>query len=142
LVILFYRLCLILSLLYRTFSHRFKHFLLHFVATHVHALLYWAFSHRFTRNIVAFCRKRCLRTFVKILARSLFFLAGSLFSFPCLSQILSSTPEATALLPDRSPIGDLGPHLGTRVPMRTFFRFWVPIFFQGPHFLYFRPKNA
>ena len=63
-----------------------------FVATHVYALLYWAFPHRFTHNLVAFSRKRRLRAFVKILAGSLFFLAGSLFSFPCLSQILSSTP--------------------------------------------------
>ena len=63
-----------------------------FVTTHVYALLYWAFSHRFTHNLVAFCRKRRLRAFVNILAGSLFFLVGRLFSFPCLSQILSSTP--------------------------------------------------
>ena len=35
----------------------------------------------------------------------------------------------------------MGPHLGTWVPMGTFFRFWVPIgspfVLQGPHFLYF-----
>ena len=40
----------------------------------------------------------------------------------------------------------VGPHLGTRVPMGTFFSFWVPkrspFSFQGPHFPYFRLKNA
>ena len=40
----------------------------------------------------------------------------------------------------------MGPHLGTRVPMGTFFRFWVPIgspfFLLGPHFLCFKLKNA
>merc|ERR1712032_1086559 len=40
----------------------------------------------------------------------------------------------------------VGPHLGTWVPMGTFFRFWVPIgspfVLQGPHFLYFKLKSA
>ena len=44
-----------------------------------------------------------------------------------------------ALLPSGSPFGDLGPH-------GDLFQFLgpqkVPIFFQGPHFLYFRLKNA
>ena len=44
------------------------------------------FSPTFTHFFVEFCRDRRLRAFSKILARSL-------FSFPCLSQILSSTPE-------------------------------------------------
>ena len=87
----FYRLCLILSLLYRTFPQRFTHFLWHFVATHVYTLLYSAFSHRLNHNLVAFCCKS-LRAFVKNLAGSLFFLAGSLFSSRCLSQNLRSPP--------------------------------------------------
>jgi len=40
----------------------------------------------------------------------------------------------------------VGPHLGTRVPMGTFFSFWVPkrspFSFQGPHFPYFGLMNA
>ena len=36
----------------------------------------------------------------------------------------------------------VGPHLGTLVPMGTKISFLVPIFFQSPHFLHFRPKNA
>ena len=36
----------------------------------------------------------------------------------------------------------VGPHLGTLVPMGTKMRFLVPIFIQSPHFLYFRLKNA
>ena len=44
-----------------------------------------------------------------------------------------------ALLPSGSPFGDPGPH-------GDLFQFLgpqkVPIFFQGPHFLYFRLKNA
>ena len=36
----------------------------------------------------------------------------------------------------------VGPHLGTLVPMGTNVSFLVPIFFQSPHFLHFRPKNA
>ena len=43
------------------------------------------FSPTFTHFLVESCRDRRLRAFSKILARSL-------FSFPCLSQILSSTP--------------------------------------------------
>ena len=43
------------------------------------------------------------------------------------------------LLPSGSPFGDPGPH-------GDLFQFLgpqkVPIFFQGPHFLYFRLKNA
>ena len=38
----------------------------------------------------------------------------------------------------------VGPHLGTRVPMGTFFRFWVPKrspFFQGPHYLPFQAEE-
>ena len=35
-----------------------------------------------------------------------------------------------------------GAHLGDPVPMGTFFSFWVPILCQGPHFFYFRLKNA
>ena len=40
---------------------------------------------------VEFCRDRRLRTFVKILAKSL-------FSYPCLGQNLSSTPGSTVVL--------------------------------------------
>ena len=44
-----------------------------------------------------------------------------------------------ALLPSGSPFGDPGPH-------GDLFQFLgpqkVPIFFQGPHFIYFRLKNA
>ena len=44
-----------------------------------------------------------------------------------------------SLLPSGSPFGDPGPH-------GDLFQFLgpqkVPIFFQGPHFLYFRLKNA
>ena len=36
----------------------------------------------------------------------------------------------------------VGPHLGTLVPIGTKISFLVPIFFQSPHFLHFRPKNA
>ena len=47
--------------------------------------------------------------------------------------------ELRALLPSGSPFGDPGPH-------GDLFQFLgpqkVPIFFQGPHFLYFRLKNA
>ena len=43
----------------------------------------------FTHFFVEFCRDRRLRAFSKISK----ILASSLFSFPCLSQILSSTPE-------------------------------------------------
>ena len=46
---------------------------------------------------------------------------------------------AYSLLPRGSPFGDPGPH-------GDLFQFLgpqkVPIFFQGPHFLYFRLKNA
>ena len=42
--------------------------------------------------------------------------------------------------------GHMGPHLGDRVPMGTFFSFGVPIgspfLFQGPHCVYLRLKNA
>ena len=43
-------------------------------------------STRFMHYFVEFCRDRRLRAFVKILA-------NSLFSYPCLGQNLSSTPE-------------------------------------------------
>ena len=47
--------------------------------------------------------------------------------------------DSDALLPRGSPFGDPGPH-------GDLFQFLgpqkVPIFFQGPHFLYFRLKNA
>ena len=36
----------------------------------------------------------------------------------------------------------IGPHLGTLGSMGTKISFLVPIFFQSPHFLHFRPKNA
>ena len=40
----------------------------------------------------------------------------------------------------------VGSHLGTLVPMGTKISFlvpiWSPFFFQSPHFLHFRPKNA
>ena len=71
-------LCFILALLYRTFSHRFPHFLLR----HVYALLYWAFPHRFKHNLVA-------KDVYALLLKSL---PGVFFPFPCLSQILRSTP--------------------------------------------------
>ena len=45
----------------------------------------------FTHFFVEFCRDRRLRAFSKISK----ILASSLFSFPCLSQILSSTPGGT-----------------------------------------------
>ena len=47
------------------------------------------FSSHFRTFIVEFCRDRRLRAFPKILK----ILASSLFSFPCLSQILSSSPD-------------------------------------------------
>ena len=49
------------------------------------------FSPTFTHFFVEFCRDRRLRAFSKILARSL-------FSFPCLSQILSSTPVTMIMI--------------------------------------------
>merc|ERR1712183_302862 len=49
------------------------------------------------------------------------------------------TALSLSLLPSGSPFGDPGPH-------GDLFQFLgpqkVPIFFQGPHFLYFRLKNA
>ena len=40
-----------------------------------------------------------------------------------------------ALLPRWSPLGDFGPHGDQN-------EFFGPLFFQSPHFLHFRPKNA
>ena len=43
------------------------------------------------------------------------------------------------LLPHWSPFGDFGPHGDQN---QFFGPHLVPIFFQSPHFLHFRPKNA
>ena len=80
-----------------------------FLISSIHQLTYYIY--RFTHFFVVFCRifllgifpqiyawscrERSLCAFVKILAKSLFFLAGSLFSFPCLSQNLSNTPDSS-----------------------------------------------
>ena len=48
----------------------------------------------FTHFFVEFCRDRRLRAFSKISK----ILASSLFSFPCLSQILSSTPGLRSII--------------------------------------------
>ena len=45
--------------------------------------------------------------------------------------------SSPALASTRHHCSHMGPHLGPRVPMGTFFRCWVPIFFEGPHFLLF-----
>ena len=52
---------------------------------------FWGFTHFF----VEFCRDRRLRAFYKIFK----ILASSLFSLPCLSQILSNTPDIAVLSP-------------------------------------------
>ena len=62
-----------------------------FVATDVYALFFvnsGLFSSHFRTFIVEFCRDRRIRAFSKKFK----ILASSLFSFPCLSQILSTTP--------------------------------------------------
>ena len=51
------------------------------------------------------------------------------------SMIARSVP----LLPNWSPFGDFGPHGDQN---EFFGPHLVPIFFQSPHFLHFRPKNA
>ena len=104
---------IILSLLYRTFSHRLRFFLSRHTFTHFSVE---HFPLRFTHFFGAFCRDTftqfCieyfptdLRTFLSNFvatevyalllnpSQESFFLAGSLFSFPCLSQNLSSPPE-------------------------------------------------
>ena len=58
-------------------------------------LLFFVKFRYFSHIFVEFCRGRCFCAFSKILARSL-------FSFPCLSQILSSTPDIHWLLMFRS----------------------------------------
>ena len=54
---------------------------------------------KFTHFFVKFCRDRRLRAFYKIFK----ILASSLFSFPCLSQILSSSPVLTDKVCTRWP---------------------------------------
>ena len=44
------------------------------------------------------------------------------------------TPFACVLELGGSHCGQVGPHLGTRVPIGTVFSLWVPILCQGPHF--------
>ena len=53
--------------------------------------LWWTFTHKFTYIFVAFCRDRCLHTFVKILS-------WRFLSNPILSQNLSSTPDSVFAL--------------------------------------------
>ena len=71
----------------------------------------------FTHFFVEFCRDRHLRAFSKILK----ILASSLFSFPCLGQILSNTPEGVPEPLRPSPLGLEGLEGSRRSRRRTCF---------------------
>ena len=50
-------------------------------------------------------------------------------------NLITLNDNPSALLPRWSPLGDFGPHGDQN-------EFFGPLFFQSPHFLHFRPKNA
>ena len=74
----------------------------------------------------------------KVIFHSFIINSGPPFSAADLARMF---PRNTSLVFHCSQVG---PHLETRVPMGTFFRFWVPKrspFFQGPHYLPFQAEE-